>query len=107
MSEIGYMPNIIMCLGCGAYEPEELFFCIDDGSFYCADCFTENGENYYKITLPVLNAVRHIVLTDFDRLFNFRVSDNSMSVLAELSEAYLKHHLERSFRTLDFYKSLL
>lgn len=108
MSEIGYMPNIVMCLGCGAFEPEELFFCIDDGSFYCTDCFTENsGENYYKINLPVLNAVRHIVLTDFDRLFNFRVSDSSMSVLGELSEAYLRYHLERSFRTLDFYKSLL
>ena len=108
MSEIGYMPDIIMCRGCGAFEPEELYFCVNDGGFYCSDCFSDRDEsNYYKIKLPVLDAVRHIVLTDFDRLYNFRISDNSLSVLSQLSEAYLKAHLERSFKTLDFYKSLL
>ena len=108
MSEIGYMPDIIMCRGCGAFEPEELYFCVNDGGFYCSDCFSYRDEsNYYKIKLPVLDAVRHIVLTDFDRLYNFRISDNSLSVLSQLSEAYLQAHLERSFKTLDFYKSLL
>lgn len=107
MSEIGYMPDIVACRGCGIYEPEELFFCIDDGGFYCAECFGGSEDNnYLKMKLPVLNAVRHIVLADFDRLFNFRASEKTMQTLAAAAESYLISHLERSFRTLDFYKSL-
>lgn len=108
MSEIGYMPDIIMCRGCGAFEPEELFFPIDGSGFLCSDCFdSDELEDYYKIKLPVLHSIRHILLTDFDRLFNFRVSDNTLSVLSEVAEKYLIYHLERSFDTLEFYKSLL
>lgn len=107
MSEIGYMPDIIMCRGCGVFEPEELFFSISDGGFYCSECFAGNNDtDYYKIKLPVLDAVRHIVLTDFNRLYNFRVSDNSLSVLSQLTEAYMQAHLEHSFKTLEFYRSL-
>ena len=107
MSEIGYMPDIVACRDCGLYEPEELFFCIDDGGFYCAECFGGSEDNnYLKMKLPVLNAVRHIVLADFDRLFNFRASEKTMQTLAAAAESYLISHLERSFRTLDFYKSL-
>jgi len=107
MSEIGYMPDVVACRECGMYEPQELYFCIDDGGFFCKDCFDGDFScNFIKIKLPVLNAVRHIVLTDFDRLFNFRVSESTMLRLGVLAENYLVSHLERSFKTLDFYKSL-
>lgn len=108
MSEIGYMPDIVACRGCGAYEPAELYFCIDSGGFYCADCFeNDSKENYMKIKLPVLSAVRHIVLADFSRLFNFRVSDETQDRLSALAESYALTHLERSFGTLDFYKTIV
>ena len=109
MSEIGYMPDILACRSCGKYEPRELLFYTHDGSFCCADCGSETNDSesdYFKIKLPVLNAVRHIVLADFDRLFNFRVSEPVQLALSTLSEAYLTEHLERRFNTLDFYKSL-
>lgn len=111
MSEIGFMPNVLACRICGCYEPEELFFSVSDGGFYCSGCFAnENAsdvnKDFFKIKLPVLNAVRHIVLADFDRLFNFRVSDGVQQRLSLIAESYLTAHLERSFSTLDFYKSL-
>ncbi len=107
MSEIGYMPAVVACRECGCYEPEELFFSIGDGGFFCSDCFDGDiSRDFFKIKLPVLNAVRHIVLADFDRLFNFRVSDSVMERLSVITESYLKAHLERGYQTLDFYKSL-
>lgn len=107
MSEIGYMPNVVACRSCGVFEPEELFFCISDGGFFCADCFeSTSAEDYIKVKLPVLSAVRHIVLTDFGRLFNFRVSEGTQERLSEFAEQYLITHLERSFGTLDFYKAI-
>ena len=108
MSETGYMPDVVACRNCGVFEPEELFFCIGDGGFYCADCFESGAsEDHMKIKLPVLSAVRHIVLSDFDRLFNFRVSESTQQSLSALAESYLLTHLERSFGTLDFYKSIV
>jgi DNA repair protein RecO (recombination protein O) len=111
MAEIGYMPDILACRNCGCFEPEEFFFSASGGGFLCGECFpcreiSAENQDYIKLKLPVLNAVRHIVLADFDRLFNFRVSDSVQSALSELTEAYLTAHLERSFNTLDFYKSL-
>lgn len=107
MSEIGFMPDVVACRECGTFEPEELFFSISDGGFFCSDCFGDgHGDNYIRVRLPVLRAVRHIVLADFDRLFNFRVSDGTMSALAQFAEEYIHAHLERSFPTLDFYRSV-
>lgn len=106
MSEIGFMPDIVMCRGCGAFEPPELFFSVRESCFYCKDCFKFNPDEWYKINISVLSAMRHILLTDFNRLFNFRTSENTMNVLSHIAEKYLVSHLERNFRTLDFYKSL-
>lgn len=106
MSEIGFMPDIVGCHSCGAFEPNEAFFSMKDGCFFCKECFSGNPYNFYKINISVLSSVRHIVLTDFDRLFNFRTSENTMNILSDFAEKYLLFCLERNFRTLDFYKSL-
>ena len=107
MSEIGFMPDVVACRECGTFEPEEIFFSITDGGFYCLDCFGEgHGGNYMRVRLPVLRAVRHIVLADFGRLFNFRVTEGTMSALSQLAEEYTQAHLEKSFPTLEFYRSV-
>lgn len=107
MSEIGFMPNVLGCCICGNFEPQELYFSVKSGGFLCTDCCTAPDKHSFKLKLPVLMAVRHIVLADFDRLFNFRVSDNTLERLSGFSESYLISHLEKNFKTLDFYKSLL
>ncbi len=106
MSEIGYMPDVLACKSCGVFEPEELYFSVEDGGFLCFDCFDDNGCKWTKLRLPELSAIRHIVLADFDRLFNFRVSERAGDKLATFTEDYLLTHLERNFKTLDFYHGL-
>lgn len=106
MSEIGFMPDIVGCRSCGAFEPEELFFSIREGCFCCKNCFSGNPDEWYRINISVLSAMRHILLTDFNRLYNFRTSENTMNTLSHIAENYLLFRLERGFRTLDFYKSL-
>ncbi len=105
MAEIGFMPDIVCCRDCGVFEPEELYFSFQDFCFRCNNC-SESDLNNYKLTISELSAIRHIVLADFNRLFNFRLSDESLSRLSDFSELYIKSHLERNFNTLDFYKSL-
>lgn len=105
MAEIGFMPDIVCCRDCGIFEPEELYFSFQDFCFRCSNC-AKSDINSYKLTISELSAIRHIVLADFNRLFNFRLSDDSLSRLSDFSELYIKSHLERNFNTLDFYKSL-
>lgn len=107
MSEIGLMPDVLACKKCGAFEPDEIYFSVNDGNFCCKDCVKESEDDFKVIgKVGFLKAVRHIVLSDFERLFNFRISDETQSTLSYFSEQYLISHLERNFNTLDFYKSL-
>lgn len=106
MSEIGFMPDVLACRECGVFEPSELFFSVRESCFCCKDCFHGNADEWYKVKISVLSAMRHILLSDFDRLYNFRTSPETMNRLSLIAENYLVFHLERNFRTLDFYKSL-
>lgn len=106
MSETGFMPDVLGCRICGDFEPQELYFSVKNGGFLCKNCCNSLDEYSFKMKLPVLQTVRHIILADFDRLFNFRISDNTLERLSVFSESYIISHLERNFNTLDFYKSL-
>ncbi len=108
MTEIGFMPDILVCRRCGCYEPKISYFSLKNGGFYCSECRDpgEHDDSYFTLGLPVLAAVRHIVLADFDRLYNFRLSESSAEVLSAFSERYTLSYLGRNFNTLDFYKNL-
>ncbi|HBK03163.1 MAG TPA: DNA repair protein RecO, partial [Clostridiales bacterium] len=57
-------------------------------------------------TPAVLEAMRYICLCEPKRLFSFRIGEDALKLLMNLTEAYLATQLERGFSTLDFYKSL-
>ena len=107
MSEIGFMPDIVCCRECGSFEPDEIYFSLKNCCFLCSECRDKSDSDFYKLTISELTAIRHIVLADFDRLFNFRLSDESYARLGDFSELYIKSRIERNFNTLDFYKNLL
>ena len=64
------------------------------------------NESGIKATLPLLKAIRHIILSDLNRLFSFKISERIQETLSYLSEQYIISHFERSFSTLEFYKSI-
>ena len=108
LTEIGLMPDILCCSVCGEFEPQKIVFLVRDGNFCCAGCFEGDLENpdFVSANAAVLHAVRHIVLSDFKRLFNFKISETALKKLSEFSERYTIEHLDRNFRTLEFYKSI-
>ncbi len=107
LSEIGMMPDIVCCNRCRAYTSDEMCIDLITTKLYCSECYTGHDDNtQIRMNKSVVHALRHIVFADFDRLFNFRMSDNSMNKLAEITEKYLLTQMGRSFKTLDFYKKL-
>lgn len=108
VSEIGLMPDILACRNCGSFEPEEIYFSFTKSNFCCMECHIKNPENEsgIKANLPLLKAIRHIILSDLNRLFSFKISERIQETLSYLSEQYIISHFERSFSTLEFYKSI-
>lgn len=101
----GYMPDIVACQNCGAYEAETMFFNPITGTLLCCDC-AGKGQIGFKLSKGALAAMRHIVYSDFEKLFSFSLPVTALSELGAASEEYLKSQLERSFPTLDFYNSV-
>lgn len=53
-----------------------------------------------------LQAIRHIALSDFEKIFSFRLNDASLKQLNTFTETFLQYHIDRQFPTLDYYKTL-
>lgn len=51
--------------------------------------------------------MRHIVLSDFEKIFSFSVSPGALGELSAAAEAYTVEILQKRPKTLDFYHSML
>ncbi len=102
----GYMPDLTGCSHCGAYEAEQMSFSVEEGSLICGGCQKEVPTSAISVTPGVLQAMRHLVYSEFERLFSFTLSQQGIDELMHLCEQYLRYHVPHRFRTLDFYRSL-
>ena len=98
----GYTPEVMGCLHCGETEGE-LYFDGENGGIVCAR-HREYGVR--KISPACLAAVRHVVTAHAKKIFSFRLTGDACREFADLCEKYLLSRLERSFSTLDYYKSI-
>lgn len=107
MTEIGLMPDLVACKKCLEFTSNTIYFFANEGYFFCDNCYIgfKNNEGI-KINNIVLHAMRYIVFSEYDKLFNFKISSNTQKKLSEVTEKYVINQLNRNFKTLDFYKSL-
>ncbi len=101
MSLSGYMPDLVACEKCGEYETEYMYFSTESGKLYCKNCVPDNFGKY--ISFSVVTAMRYVSLSDFDRIFSFSLSDESLTVFRDICEEYLLNKTQRKFKTLEFY----
>jgi len=103
----GYEPLADACAVCGEENPAEPVLDAVQGVLRCRTCGQGDGGLALPLCRESLSALRHILYGDAKRLYSFRVSDGAAARLGAAAEAFTAAQLERSFRTLDFYKSLL
>ena len=102
----GYEPLADSCAFCGSPEPESPQLDVVQGVLRCGSCGGGEGGWSLPLCRDSLAALRHIVYGDPRRLYAFRLGPEPLKRLSDAAEAFLNAQLERSFRTLDFYKSL-
>ncbi len=106
LTETGFMPGLVSCRVCGVFESPEMFFCLSDGALVCSACPAPEGEHMLS-PLSCIRALRHIVFSDFEKLFSFALPENDGRLLNAAVERYLLYVTERSFPSLEFYHTLI
>ena len=126
VSEAGFMPELVGWEGCGGADVDTYYFDVEGGYFCCENCYraketdfdtearrASEAEGIYShahLIIPlspsVFAAMRYVIYCRRERLFAFDLKDEAMEQFAGACEKYLLCHLERDFKTLDFYHSV-
>ncbi len=117
----GFSPDLSHCGHCHAAAEGEGYLDVMNGTVQCRTCFTraqstlpisareELGERVLLLPLDTsaLAAARFVCESDAKRIFAFRLTDDeALKHFSTAAEAYLLHHLERGFASLENYKKL-
>lgn len=117
ISILGFMPDVVSCHRCSRTDGE-FFFDVMAGAVECAECHKLSERGNEKLTdahetsiLCILSpgakdAVAYSIYAPLEKLFSFNVSDEDMHLFSRAAEEYILNHLERSFRTLEFYNEV-
>lgn len=106
MALAGYEPMADGCALCGAPEPENPMLDVVHGVVHCGKC-REKGGLSLPLTASGLAALRYVLYGDPRRLYSFSLPPEGLRALNHAADTYVTAQLERSFRTLDYYKSIL
>ena len=100
----GYMPELTVCADCGREDSAEYYFSPVEGVTVCGDCMGDH--TCIRLSDGELAAMRHICYSDERRLFSFRLSDDSLERLSDITEEYVVAQTGKKLRTLEFYKTM-
>ena len=96
----GYEPQLEACMNCG--NDAGMYFDFQ-GGLVCPAC--KNGN--CAVLLPgTLSAMRYILASDEKKLFSFQVSEEVKAQLASVCEKYLADKMEKSYKSLEYYKKI-
>lgn len=102
----GYEPLADGCNLCGEENPADARLDPVQGVLRCAACGGPGGGEALPLRPEAVAALRHIVYGPPGRLYAFTLTGEALDQLSNAAERYVAVQLERSFRTLDYYKSL-
>lgn len=100
----GYTPDLSGCAVCGNGFPDR--FDVSNGVLLCFGCAAPSDGIRMPIRTASLAALRYLISCGEKKIFSFSLGSEACGELSSLSETYLMTQLERSFSTLELYKSL-
>lgn len=104
LSIAGYMPSVVACASCGSFESETMFFSTVTGELFCEEC--KPLEKTVKLPLGVVTAIRHICFSEPGKIFSFSLPEESITLLSDVTEKYLRNITARRYKTLDFFNMM-
>ncbi len=105
-SMLGFSPDLRACRKCICYEHEKMYLDYNRGTIICGDCLEEFTEELSELLPSLLYAMRFIIYSDVNKIYHFTLKSSLLTQLSALSEKYLLLHLDRDFKSLDYYNSI-
>ncbi len=117
VSIAGFMPDVLSCSVCGE-GIGDFFFDIIGGHISCRACrdkavrqhidMSDDGERKIVTILSegAKIAMGYLIHAPLSRIYSFSITDEDMQLLCRATEEYLVNQLERSFKSLEFYKEV-
>lgn len=103
----GYAPDLDACTVCGNPHPVRPVAMLEGGTVRCQNCVIPGTPGkQMSVGVTTLEAAKYILNCDLKKLFSFQLPEDDLRRLGKFTEAYLLACMERTFRTLDFYKSV-
>lgn len=104
----GYMPDLVACSQCGTYEAQTIYFLPQSSCLLCGDCLEQEKlrEPVERLTPGILAAMRHILYSAPEKLFQFSLPEAGLQALEGVIQRYLLLQLDKRFDTLDFYLTM-
>ena len=108
MTIAGFMPDLVGCKKCGFDTKFPLFIDLPGGDIICSPCKAslERPGIFAELDRTSFAAMRHIVYSDFNKLYSFSIPLAAAKYLSYVTERYLLSQTEHKFKTLDFFHSL-
>ena len=106
LTETGFMPSLVACQKCGEFECDSYSLDTLSGDFICYKCAKHCGRAI-NISGPQMAALRHIVFSDFEKIYSFSLSQTQIKSLSEFSSLYVRTQLGHKFKTLSFFETLI
>lgn len=96
----GEYPNLFTCVNCGSDKELDYFDLIHNGMI-CKNCHGKMSKE--KIVSPsALYALQYIVSSPLEKLYTFKVKEEVWQEINHIVGTYLKKHIEKQFKTLEF-----
>lgn len=102
----GFRPETEACGVCGRTDVREPMFAPDEGMVHCRECGGYSTGAALPLDGESLAAMRHIVDAPPKKEFSFVIPEASEEKLARACETYVRRQLDKSFFSLDYYKSV-
>lgn len=103
----GYMPDLVACCSCGEVSDDGMWFSPNEGLAFCQHCHSTDHTGMLPVPPGVFAAMRHIIYSDFERLFAFRLTPEGAAELGRICKAYLLAQVERVLPALSYYEAIV
>ena len=106
MALSGFEPLADGCAVCGAETARDPVLDAVQGVVHCRKCGGPGGESF-PLSAACMTALEHILHGPDRKLYSFTLMPEDLRLLDRAAEGFAAAQLERSFRTLGYYKAIL